>query len=189
MRLEIVKIAVAVLLAASCVLGQTTGIPFVNDYTITCVGCGTTPTSCWSTGVGGGAGGVSGSTSCTPLYFNLSGGGTFTFTVTTTPGATVTIFTTPCLCTPCWLPLAPICGFPLTACGGITNQSVDLNVGCGLNTLFSGVAVGGVFSTTVTLPPLPPGACIQLGTQAAITGSLSCAGPVIVTQAYSIFAG
>jgi hypothetical protein len=189
MRLETVVFAASVALAAGVVQGQTTGIPFVNDYTITCVGCTAAPTGCWSSGNPGGLGGVSGSTSCTPLFFNLSAGGTFTFTVTTTPGAFVTMFTSPCLCTPCWLPLTPICPYPLTACGGITNQSVDLNVGCGLNTLFSGVAVGRVVSVTITVGPLPPGACIQLGTQAAITGSIACAGPVIVTQAYSLFAG
>jgi hypothetical protein len=189
MRSTLVTVLVGALLATA-LFGQTTGIPFMNDYTITCVGCGSATSTCWSSGMGGGLGGVSGSTSCTPLNFNLAAGGTFTFTVTCTPGAQVFIYTNPCLCSPCWLPLGPICGIPFTACGATTNQSVDLNVGCGLNLLFTGFASGtGVFSVTVTVPALPPMTCLQLATQAAITGSISCAGPVVVSQAYDIFVG
>jgi hypothetical protein len=192
MRIQVAAVVAAVVLAALPLRSQTTGIPGLNDYTITCVGCSPAPSGCWSSGVGGGTGGVSGSTSCTPLYFNLSAGGTFTLSVSTTPGATVWIFTNPCLCTPCFAPLTPICGIPFTSCGGITNESVDLNLGfgCPLTQIFMGVAGGGgVFSATVTMPPLPPFVCLQLSTQAAVSSPFACVGPVIVTQAYDVYAG
>ena len=187
----LISAAVVVSALSTVVLpAQTTGVPFMNDYTINCTGCSTAGSTCWSSGVGGGSGGVSGSTSCTPLFFNLSAGGTFTFTVTANPGAQVFILTNPCACSPCFLWLAPICGVPFTACGATTNQSVDLDLTCPLNTLFSGFANGfGVYSVTVTVPPLPPGFCTQMSTQAAILGSIACAGPIVVTQAYDVLIG
>jgi hypothetical protein len=122
--------------------------------------------------------------------FDVSAGGTFTLTVTCSPGAQVFIFSDPCACSPCFLALPPICPFPLTACGGTTNQSVDLNLSCGFGLLFSGFAnIFGVYSVTVSLPPLPPATCIQASTQAVILGSIACAGPIIATQAYDITLG
>ena len=189
MRSTIVPVLVCTVFA-SVLCGQTTGYPSLNDYTINCVGCGTTTTTCWSSGVGGGTGGVSGSTSCTPLYFNVSAGGTFTFSVSCSPGTQVWMFTNPCFCSPCNLPLGPICGIPFTSCGATTNQSVDLNLSCGINLLFNGFASGtGIYSVTVTVPPLPPGLCLQVATQAAIMSTIACVGPIIVSQAYDVFVG
>ena len=100
------------------------------------------------------------------------------------------IFTNPCFCSPCNLPLGPICGIPFTSCGATTNQSVDLNLSCGINLLFNGFASGtGIYSATVTVPPLPPGLCLQVATQAAIMSTIACVGPILVSQAYDVFVG
>jgi hypothetical protein len=188
MRSSIVVFVFAAVLLANGLMGQTTGIPGLNDFTVTCAGCGTGSfPACWGPGPSGGTGGVSGSTSCTTLYFDVSAGGTFTLAVTALPGSTVTIFNNPCACSPCFLPLPPICGIPFTSCGNTTNLSVDLNLSCGINILFSGGAnTAGIYANTITIPPLPPGTCIQMGIQAAISGSISCAGPFIVSQAYTL---
>lgn len=191
MNLRIQATLAAFVLAASCVVGQTTGVPLANDFTVTCVGCGTTPSLCWPPGATPGLGGISGSTSCNPLFFDLSGGGTFTLAVTCVPGGQVTIFTDPCPCTPCFAPLGPTClPIPFTACGASTNQSVDLDFTCPLSVLVSGFTnTAGVFTVTFTIPPLPPFTCLRLSSQAVVFPGPACAGPFVLTQAYDINIG
>lgn len=190
MRSNIVAFVIGGVLLATVCGAQTTGIPGLNNFTMTCAGCGTGGyVSCFGAGNFGGPGGVSGSTSCTPLYFDVAAGGTFTLMVTTLPGATVQFFYNSCPCSLCNVPLSPICGLPLTSCGFTTNQSVDLNLGCGVTLLGSGsVNTAGFFGLSITVPPLPPSTCITLSIQAAIFGGPACSGPVIVTQAYRVFA-
>ncbi len=161
---------------------QTTGTPFINDYTV---------------------GGIaSGSTSCTPVP--IPGGGLVPFTVTATaPGLPVFIFASisavpgaVCACTPCTIPALPSpCPIPFTACGiagVLSNQSVDLPIGLPFCTLLTvaGVTVpspaglGGVFTAPL---PLPPG--LMFSTQAVIVDPF-CATPsfgVVITQAYDVF--
>jgi hypothetical protein len=159
---------------------QTTGVPFINDYTV--------------------AGVASGSTSCTPVP--IPGGGVVPFTVTASaPGLPVflfaTISTTPgvaCLCKPCTIPASPSpCAIPFTTCGfggALSNQSVDLPLTvpfCLLLTI-PGVTVpsgtGGVFTTS---PLLPPG--LVFSTQAIVVdpGCASASFGVVITQAYDVF--
>ena len=161
---------------------QTTGVPFINDYTV--------------------AGVAPGSTSCTPVP--IPGGGPVPFTVTATaPGLPVFIFASisavpgvVCPCTPCTVPafLSP-CPIPFTACpfgGALSNQSLDLPLGMSFCALLSvgGVTlpdptgIGGVFTAPI---PLPPG--IMFSTQAIILDP-GCATPtfgVVFTQAYDVF--
>ena len=145
---------------------QTTGVPFINDYTV---------------------GGVaSGSTSCTSV--SIPGGGlAVPFTVTASaPGLPVFIFASVslvpgavCLCVPCTLGVAPSpCPIPtFSACPAPTNQPIDLVLGtpsCPLPIL-PGVTEpdpvdgpGGVFTVPINLPP-----SMTFSTQAVVVDPLS----------------
>ncbi len=161
---------------------QTTGVPFINDYTV------------------GGVG--SGSTSCTSVP--IPGGGlAVPFTVTASaPGLPVFIFASVslvpgavCLCVPCTLGVAPSpCPIPtFTACPATTNQSIDLVLGTpscallmmpGVTGLDPAGGPGGVFTATIALPPF-----VSFSTQAVVVDPL-CATPafgVVFTQAYDVF--
>lgn len=190
MKTVAVWIALTACFVVGALPGQTTGVPGMNDYTINCVGCGTTNPPCFPATATPGAGGVSGSTSCTPLWFNVSAGGTFTFQVSCAPNVPVSIFLDFCPCIPCWLPLPPVCGIPFTACGGTTNQSVDIDLTCPWSTPFSGTSSPtGVFTATIIVPPLPPLTCVRLSTQALVGSNLACVGPFLVSQAYDLYLG
>ncbi len=195
MRSLILALVVSAAFVAPDVRGQTTGVPFINDLTVTCAGCGIGTSACWPPSTVGGPGGVSGSTSCTPLYFDLSVAGTFTIAVTTAPGAQVIILIDPCPCVPCFLPLPIFCPgaifIPFTACGGTSNQSVDIDLTCAWSILVQGNAsTAGLYTFTFPLGPLPPNTCIRASTQAAIiTNAFACGGPLIVSQAYDLNLG
>lgn len=97
------------LLLASTASAQVTGVCGVNDLTISGFG--------------------SGSTSCTPTP--PMGGAPVTLTATAGPTAFMTIFVIDfCPCVPCTVALPPalVCvkPIPFSACGGTTNQSLDI---------------------------------------------------------------
>jgi hypothetical protein len=191
MRASILTIVlIAQLVPASCLRAQTTGVPFVNDLTITCAGCGSGYSNCWIPGTTGGPGGISGGTSKELLFFEVSAGGTFTIMVTCAPGSQVHVFMSPVPCLTCSLALAPVCGIPVTACGLTTNQSVDLDLASPLDDFASGASsASGVFSFTTTLAPMPFGLCIEASIQAAIIGPASSCAPLLVSQAYYLGLG
>lgn len=155
---------------------QTTGVVGINDYTLNALGSGTT--SC--------------TVQCfpTPVAINLQ--------VTTANGNLVFFLFTFCPCMPCtmgWSPNACTPAIPPTACGGTTNQSIDLlapNTACPLFVLGSAIAVGGVASSTWSLPPLgPPCASARGSTQALIidpcgVGNSAFPGPFVLSQAYDL---
>ena len=169
-------------LASAPAAAQTTGVPFINDYTV---------------------GGVaSGSTSCTPV--SIPGGGlAVPFTVTASaPGLPVFLFASVslvpgavCLCVPCTLGVAPSpCPIPtFSACPAPTNQSIDLVLGAPFCALLTRPGVtgpdpaggpGGVFTALIPLPP-----SLIFSTQAIVVDPL-CATPafgVVFTQAYDVF--
>lgn len=148
--------------------GQTTGVPFLNDYTV--------------------AGAASGSTSCTVVP--IPGGGPTVFTVTCSPTAVLAVLVfSPCPCAPGFLCVAPTpCAIPATACPlaaggpGTTNQSLDLLLPCGLLPPLVVFPVAGVATAVL---PLPPG--LVFGTQAAVVDP-ACPAPLgaMLTQAYTV---
>jgi hypothetical protein len=175
MRSLLLASLAAVFLAAATG-AQTTGVPCINDYTIN--------------------GGVSGSTSCTPI--SVPGGGVLSLKVSTSPTAIAVIFVfrtgsgacvAPTLCLP--PVLSPLCPVPFTACAATTNQSIDIGIPFTI--------VPGPLCLTIpdtSMPgcracflsvPVPAG--ISFGTQAAVIDPLcfSLFGlDLMVTQAYQV---
>ena len=141
---------------------QTTGVPFVNDYTI------------------GGFG--SGATSCNAITL---GSGTYSFTVTSSPNLAVVYFIDLCPCSPCWLPLPSVtCTIPTTACFG-SNQSIDIDLSSACP-VFAFPGVTDAFGiSTVTLPY---GGNPPFSTQVAILGHPTCVSSLglLVTQAHQV---
>ncbi len=167
----LVSLALAAALFGAPAAAQTTGVPFINDYTV--------------------GGFTSGSTSCTPAP--LFGGGLIPFTVTAAPATPVIIFASisaipgvVCPCVPCTFFAAPsICPIPFTACGGATNQSVDLGLfsPCVLLSVTGVTDAAGTFSVPILLPPF-----LTFSTQAIVLDPF-CASTslgVVVTQAYDV---
>lgn len=175
------RFALTLILALTSSLGlasradaQTTGVPCINDYTIV------DPA---------GLGGVSGSTSCTPLAF--PGGGPVTLSISGSSTAVlclVLVKGTPC--SPGTLCLPPsFCPIPFSACGGTTNLSYDLTLPVPTPAFVCPmVPVPGAPCTTCIIPvPLPPS--ITFSTQAVIL-DFTCGPPsffhVLPTQAYDV---
>lgn len=173
------------LFAVSSLIAQTTGVPGVNDYTITGAGFATGSLACGAPAAG--LGGTSGSTSGTPgtdLTFDAFFGGTLTFNVSCAPGSLVQMVLSPVPCVPCFVGLPPVTyPIPFTACG--SNQSVDLNLTQPLRPLFTGIADGsGNFGATIPFPPAVLG-CQTFCTQAVVIDASQVSG-FVVTQAYDL---
>src|ERR1043166_3609049 len=131
MRSSVAIAHLALTVFGAAAAAQTTGVPGINDYTITCAGCATgAPAGCGF--APGGLGGISGSTSCPTLTFDMTIGGTLNFGVSSIPGSPITIFYNFCPCFPCYalLPPANCAAIPFTTCSTTTNQTVDLNLTC-----------------------------------------------------------
>ena len=147
---------------------QTTGFAGINDYTVDGIGAGST--SSWVVAVASGS----------DVKFNVH----------TEPGAPVLFAFSPCLSTP-----GAVCaGFstctflPATACGGTANQSIDLNLGCGLSNVVEVADATGNASIAVPLPASAAG--LTFSTQAYILPPDGpCPGtvlPGLLTQAYDV---
>lgn len=150
------------LLLATAASAQTTGVPFVNDYTINGLGSGTT--------------------SCNPIPL---GPGLVPFTVTSDPNLPVVYFASLCPCSPCSLPLpSASCAIPATACFG-SNQSIDLalNAACPL-IAWPGVTDGSGVCTVM----LPITGTPTFSTQAVILNHPTCPSALglIVTQSHQV---
>ncbi|MEM7311266.1 MAG: hypothetical protein AAF682_31660 [Planctomycetota bacterium] len=147
---------------------QTTGFPGYNDYMVDGLG--------------------SGSTSAAVMA--VASGSDVKFTVNTAPGAPVLFAFSPCPATP-----GAVCaGFstctflPATACGGVANQSIDINLGCGVTNLFAVADATGNASVAVPLPASSVG--LTFSTQAyVLPPDGPCPGtvlPGLLTQAYDV---
>ena len=162
------------LAAPSFAIAQTTGVPGINDYTI--------------------SGSLSGSASCTTLCFATPAN--LNLNVSTAPGNLVIFAWSFCPCFGgfvCGGPNACFPTIPTTACGSSTNQSLDLQLGCVLTT-FSAVAnATGNASMLLPIPsigPLPP-CSFPMASQALIldpcgVGLSILPGPFVLSQAYDV---
>ena len=168
----------AVSLAITPALAQTTGVIGTNDYTVNGLG--------------------SGGTSCVSLCFP-NGNLVLNLALSAPLGTIAIAFFNLCPCLPCQLPgpsnacLPPI---PATACG-LTNQSFDMDLSppCGLPFSVTLVATSaGVYQATVPIPPLPGLPCsgvYQLSTQAIVfngcgLGVFAVPGPLVLSQAFTL---
>ncbi len=153
-------------LTAGSLSAQTTGVPGINDYTIN--------------------GQDSGSTSCTQVA--IGGSIVSNFNISTSSGTPVLFMFSLCPCSPgnqC-VP-TPTCTFlPMTACGGLSNQSLDLVPTCILTSQFA--ISDGIGNANMNLF-IPYG--LTFSTQAFVldpTGG-GCAAPTFpgtFTQAYNV---
>jgi hypothetical protein len=174
--MRIYALALACIATTALALGQTTGVPGINDYTINGSACSGSP-SC---------------TSCcfqTPVALNCS--------VSAPNGSIVIVVWSFCPCLAgfsCGPPNACTPAIPSTACGSTTNQSLDLVLGC-VMTPFVGVGnTAGLASVVVNIPNMGPAAPCSIGplsTQAVVFnpcgfGASPFFGPFVFTQAYSV---
>jgi hypothetical protein len=174
--MDIRALALACIATTALALGQTTGVPGINDYTINGSACSGSP-SC---------------TSCcfaTPVALNCS--------VSAPTGSICVVVWSFCPCFPgfsCGPTNFCVPAIPSTACGSSTNQSLDLVLGC-VMTPFVGVTnTAGLASVVVNIPPLgpaPPCSIGPLSTQAVVidpcgAGASPFLGPFVLTQAYSV---
>ncbi len=170
----------SVLLSAALATAQTTGVPGMNDYTVNGLGSGTT--------------------SCTTMCFP-NGGLTLNLQVSAPPGAFAIVLFSLCPCTTCSLPGPTNSCFPTipnTACGGTTNQSLDLNMTAACGIVFSAVMAPNSAGTPglsmpLTIPAFTGLPCTNavLATQAAVidpcgAGLFGVPGPFVMTQSYTL---
>jgi hypothetical protein len=168
---------VSLFVTAGLALGQTTGVPGINDYTINSLGSGTT--------------------SCTPLCFP-GGGLTLNFQLSAPGGALGLVMINFCPCLACQLTAptnACLPTIPSTACGS-SNQSFDLDLSppCGIP--FTQVALpnsAGVLTVSIPIPSFTGIPCTNavISTQAIVfdacgLGPYAVPGPFVLTQSFTI---
>jgi len=169
--------ALAALAFVAVAAAQTTGVPGINDYTIS----GSSGPNC--------AGSPSCITCCYPTPTTVTGN------VSTVPGNFVIFIWSFCPCSAGFL-----CGpsnscipvIPATACGNSTNQSLDFALGCVNSFFIAGTNTAGQATFTMNVPSLGPAcASASLATQAIALdpcglGIAIAPGPFVFTQAYQI---
>lgn len=164
-------------LLAAGLAGQTTGVPGINDLTVS----------------GGGPLLGSGTTSCFNACFP-NGNVNLNYQVSAPAGALVFLAFSFCPCVPCSVTApanACVPVIPNTACLG-SNQSFDLdiNAACGLILLAASVSSAGTLGAQIPVPPIPGPPCssLTLSCQAVIfdpcgLGITGFGGPFLLSQA------
>lgn len=164
----------AVVLLGGSSIAQTTGEPFINDYTIDTFGSG--QPSCFS--------------HC------VSQNSTMVLDVSTAPGNFVMFVIADCACaagSACWLTNSCAPAIPLSACGSTTNQSIDLDLGCNTFILLAPATFGNA-TVTVAIPNLSILPCsMNWSTQAVVFDTCGLGGPpfgpFVLTQAFDLVIG